>query len=237
VSQSAFFLWGGLIAVIVLLLAVLALLIAKEHREPPGSKVGPADCLALLAEARELDEVASAAFAKALAAADLAARCAADRDAAQANLELASATQDETALALEAAARSLAAAPVRVSSTSGGGESREASHAAMAAYRRGAISVEQLHALWQQIDGWDKRHEDEAHTMTRLRAQDTEARRRYDAAALAERTARQADEVAQVASRALTQEAADAAREAQLAHLLAQDCLRRVPGRPRAGTG
>lgn len=224
-SQSAYLLWGGLITAVILALATLAYLVAREHRinEP---KVSKNDCRALIAEARELDAIAQAAFAKALEANDIAARLGAELEDAEAARDLASQQQDAAAGALEAAVRTLSTTPASVVSAVNGSDSREASRAAMAAYRRGAISVDQLRALWHQIDGWDQHHEDQAHALTRLRGEDTEARRRFDAAALAERTARQAAEVAQVAARALTQEAADAAQEAQQAQIAAQHCVR-----------
>jgi hypothetical protein len=226
VSQSAFFLWGGLIAAVMLAMAVLALLVAREHRiEPRPAK---ADCRTLLAEAKEFDELASAAFRKALEANDAAARAAADLAEAEANRDLASQEQDAAAKALEVAIRTLATTPEPVRAAVDGPDSREASRAAMAAYRRGAISVDQLQVLWHQIDGWDQHRENQAHELTRLRAEDAEARRGFDAAALAERTARQAAEVARIAAQALTQEAADAARESQIAHLSAQRCIRRA---------
>jgi hypothetical protein len=226
VSQSAFFLWGGLIAAVTLAMAVLAMLVAREHRGEP--KIVKSDCKALVFEARELDDVATAAFAKALEANDVAARAAADLAGAEQARDAASQAQDAATQALDAAMRAITSTPAAVVSAVNGSDSREASRAAMAAYRRGAISVEQLQALWHQIDGWDQHHEDQAHVLTRLRGEDAEARRRFDAAALAERSARQAAEVAQVAARALTQEAADAAQEAQLAHIVARECLRRA---------
>jgi hypothetical protein len=229
VSQAAFFLWGGLIAGVVLAMAVLAMLVAKEHRPEP--KPAKADCRKLMAEAKEFDDLANAAFLKALEANDTAARLTGELEEAEAVRDLASQEQDAAAKALDVAIRTLAVTPAAVTSAVNGSDSREASRAAMAAYRRGAISVEQLRVLWHQIDGWDQHREDQAHELTRLRAEDAEARRRFDAAALAERAARQAAEVAQVAARALTQEAADAAQEAQAAHIAAQDCLRRAKDR------
>jgi hypothetical protein len=166
-----------------------------------------------------------------LEANEIAARAAAYREEAEANRDLASQEQEAAAKALEAAVRMLATTPAAVTAAVSGSDSREASRAAMAAYRRGVISAEQLRVLWHQIDGWDQNREDQAHELTRLRAEDAEARRRFDAAALAERTARQAAEVAQIAARALTQEAADAAQEAQIARLNAQAAIRSVQRR------
>ncbi|NUT36561.1 MAG: hypothetical protein HOV79_26200 [Hamadaea sp.] len=224
-ADSAYTLWGGLVAAALLAIAALALLTISGRSDDDRPKpVRPADCPRLLAEAKELEEIAAAAFSKALAAADSAARTAIERENAESFRDEAGRLQDDAARALEAAILHPHDEPAPRGDAPA---QREASRAAMAAYRRGAISVEQLHVLWQRIDGWDGTLEEQAHELTRLRAEDAEARRRYDAAALAERNARQADEIAQIAARALTEEAADAAREAQEARIAAQDCLRR----------
>jgi hypothetical protein len=233
VSESAFTVWGGLLAACLLAIAALALLTVTRSDGDRRAKVGRADCAALQAEAQELEKIASAAFAKALAAADTAARAAGDLDNAETFRDEIGRLQDATARALEDAIQRLSLQEPEIAVEHRAPPAREASHAAMAAFRRGAISVEQLHALWQQIDGWDAGQQEQAHELTRLRAEDVEARRRYDAAALAARNARQAYDIAQVASRALTQEAADAAQEAQEARLAAQDCLRRTGRQPR----
>ncbi|NUR49452.1 MAG: hypothetical protein HOV71_15075 [Hamadaea sp.] len=222
-SESAFTVWGGIFAAALLAVAALALLLSSGTavRKPPP------DCRALVEEARELEEIAAAAFTKALAAADTAARTSVE-------LENAENHRDDCDRLQVTAAHALADALQRLSLDEGTVSAREpvgeASRAAMVAYRQGVISVEQLQTLWQQIDGWDATHEEQSHELTRLRADDVEARRRYDAAALLERSARQAYEIAQVAARALTDEAAEAAGEAQQARIAAQDCLRR-PGR------
>jgi len=222
VSESAFTVWGGIFAAALLALAALALLVSTNS---DGRKPKPplaAECAALIREAKELEEVASAAFTKALAAADTAARATVELENAETHRDECDHLQGETAHALQQALERLSTGDEVVSRE----PSSEASRAAMTAYRQGAISVEQLQTLWQQLDGWDATHEEQSHELTRLRADDVEARRRYDAAALMERSARQSCEIAQVAARALTDEAAEAAREAQVARLAAQDCLR-----------
>lgn len=224
-ADSAYTLWGGLVAAALLAIAALALLtMSGRPDDDRPAPVRPADCPRLLAEAKELEELASAAFSKALEAADAAARAAIELENAESLRDEAGRLQEEAARALESAVLEPREDPPLRGDLPA---QREASRAAMAAYRRGAISVEQLHALWQRLDGWDVAQEEQAHELTRLRAEDSEARRRYDAAALAERNARQANEIAQVAARALTEEAADAAREAQEARIAAQDCVRR----------
>ena len=225
-SESVFTVWGGLLAACLLAIAALALLTVTRSDGERRAKVGRADCAALQAEARELEKIASAAFTKALAAADAAARAAGDLEIAETFRDEIGQLQDATARALDDAVQRLSLEDSAIPAERSTPPAREASHAAMAAFRRGAISVDQLHALWQQIDGWDAEHQEQASELTRLRAEDVEARRRYDAAALAARNARQACDIAQVATRALTQEAADAAQDAQEARLAAQDCLR-----------
>jgi hypothetical protein len=218
-SESAFSVWGGIFAAALLAVAALALLVSSH---PNGRKTA-VDCRLLIAEARELEEIASAAFAKALEAADTAAHASIELENAETHRDECDRLQLASARALEKALQRLSTEDVVMPKQPVG----EASRAAMVAYRQGAISVEQLQTIWQQIDGWDATQEEQSHELTRLRADDVEARRRYDAAALMERSARQASEIAQVAARALTDEAAEAAREAQVARLAAQDCQRR----------
>ncbi|NUR72460.1 MAG: hypothetical protein HOU81_16720 [Hamadaea sp.] len=226
-SESAFTVWGGIFAAALLAVAALALLVSSGS----GGRKSAPDCRALVEEARELEAIAAAAFTKALEAADTAARRSVE-------LENAENHRDDCDRLQVGAAQALADALQRLSIEESTGSAREpvgeASRAAMVAYRQGVISVEQLQTLWQQIDGWDATHEEQSHELTRFRAEDVEARRRYDAAALLERSARQAYEIAQVAARALTDEAADAAGEAQQARIAAQKCLRKSGRRPSA---
>ncbi|MCP2327490.1 hypothetical protein HDA40_005997 [Hamadaea flava] len=218
-SESAFTVWGGVFAAAVLAVAALALLVSGNT----GARKSAPDCRPLVEEARELEEIAAAAFTKALEAADTAARTTVE-------LENAENHRDECDRHQVGAAHALADGLQRVSIEESAPSREpvgEASRAAMVAYRQGAISVEQLQTLWHRIDGWDATQEEQSHELTRLRAEDVEARRRYDAAAILERSARQAYEIAQIAARALTEEAAEAAAEAQEARIAAQKCLRR----------
>lgn len=210
--------WGGVLATVCLAMLGLFGLILREQRRqsPPVRRRG--DCAGLLAEAKELEELAAAAYTKALEATTTAAQALAELDLAQAETDAASQALDATTAALDRAATA-----VRPRSADRD-DPKELSSAAMAAYRQGAISADQLRMLWQKIDGWEPGQDDLAHELTRLRAEDVDARRRYDNATFAERAARQAAEVAEVASRALTQEAADAAAEAQEARLAYDQC-------------
>jgi hypothetical protein len=91
--------------------------------------------------------------------------------------------------------------------------------------------VEELRAVWQKVDGWDQAREDRAHELSKLRADEAEAWRRYHAATFAENTSRRAVELAEVASRTLTEEAAEAARRAELARIAAADCAAQIKRR------
>jgi hypothetical protein len=86
-------------------------------------------------------------------------------------------------------------------------------HAALAAYRRGDITVEDLRRVWLDASGWDARHEDAEQELLRLRAEQLAARRAYNMARTVARLARRAEEVADVAAQALADEAIQASNE------------------------
>jgi hypothetical protein len=90
---------------------------------------------------------------------------------------------------------------------------RELSRAALGAYRRGDITVEDLQRLWLGASGWDARHEDAEQMLLRLRAHQLEARRTYHMARSVVQQARRAEEVAEVAAKALADEVIQAEQE------------------------
>jgi hypothetical protein len=108
---------------------------------------------------------------------------------------------------------------------------RDVARAALAAYRRGDITVEQLRAVYRRFSGWDVGQEHHEHELVRRRAAEREAHRRYHAAAVAERAAYAEADVAVVAAQALAEEAAASAEEARLARVYADECVRRAGGR------
>jgi hypothetical protein len=112
-------------------------------------------------------------------------------------------------------------------------ERREVARAALAAYRRGDLTVEQLRAVYRRCAGWDGGQERHEHEVVRRRAAEREAHRRYYAAALAERVAYAEADVAVVAAQALADEAVESAEEARLARVYADECVRRAGGRRR----
>jgi hypothetical protein len=109
----------------------------------------------------------------------------------------------------------------------------EVARAALGAYRRGGISVEQLREILRHSSGWNHLHARHEREVLVRRAAEREAHRRYNAAAAAERSAYQAVDVATVAAQAWADEAAVAAEEARLARAFAAECLRRAATRRR----
>lgn len=86
-------------------------------------------------------------------------------------------------------------------------------HAAFAAFRRGDLSGDQLLAVSRLATGWDAELERQERELARLRVARREAQVRYRAAASRSRTAVAECQVAEVAVRALVEEAAQAAEE------------------------
>jgi hypothetical protein len=109
----------------------------------------------------------------------------------------------------------------------------EVARAALGAYRRGGISVEQLREILRHSSGWNHVHARHEREVLLRRAAEREAHRRYNAAAAAERSAHLAVDVATVAARAWADEAAEAAEEALLARAFATERLRRAAIRRR----
>ena len=90
---------------------------------------------------------------------------------------------------------------------------REVGRAALAAYRRGELSQDQMLRVWRWSSGWDPEQERREHQLAELRAAQREAYLRYRAASAAERVAASQADIAEVAARALADEVA-AAQEA-----------------------
>jgi hypothetical protein len=124
-------------------------------------------------------------------------------------------------------------APAEPAVHEGPGLRSEMARAALAAYRRGGISVEQLREVLRHSVGWDHVHARHDREVLLRRAAHREAHRRYSAATAAERSAYQAVDVARVAAQAWADEAAVAAEEARLARAFANECRRRAAVRRR----
>jgi hypothetical protein len=116
------------------------------------------------------------------------------------------------------------------------GREQEISRAAMAAYRRGDISVDELREVFRRAGDWDpvlEQHDQEAE---RAAAVERQARRAYTDALAVARAAGEQTRVAEVAAQALSDEAAEAAEEASAAGEVADAYAprsRRGRARPR----
>jgi hypothetical protein len=205
-----------------LAVAFLGLLARAQSDGPRPGRLTAAERERLTEEARELEEIAAEVLEAARTAVLKAERTAAELVAAEHERDAAWQAHLDAARQLEEASEALqGAAPEQEPEPAVSDETlREISRAARAAYKRGDLTMEQLRAVWQQVDGWDQARQDRAHELSRLRAEDAEASRLFHVAASRERTARRAAEVARVSSHALTQEAADAAYEAQAVQTL-----------------
>jgi len=95
--------------------------------------------------------------------------------------------------------------------------SHEVSSAALAAYRRGELTVDELRTVFARAGEWDPEQEAREREAERLAAGVGSVRRAYDIAVANARVARERLHVAEVAAEATTQEAVDAAVEAQVA--------------------
>jgi hypothetical protein len=206
ITEQTIWIWLALVMIAVSILALFGWVARTQHYAPddPLSKN----------DTEELEKVAANAL-------DKAQQAAITLEYAQTALALAEAEREQAwhehtsaNTALEKANAELEAMPVEVMSSH---EQRDVSKAARDAFRRGMISEQQLRAVWHKVDGWDHMLQERTAELSRLRAEVAEAWRRYHIASAAERMARQRADIAQVAARALKEEATDAAREAELA--------------------
>jgi hypothetical protein len=201
------------------------------QRDRPGSGPGPADLdpadldpadpepaePPLPEQVRELAEHASAAAGRAerTAAGVDAARLAYDE--AEAHRDGIGARYDAAQLAYAEALRAVRdnqpAPPTPVQEA----RRREVDGAALAAYRRGELSVDELRAVFARTGDRDAGQEALEQEAQRLAAREGELRRGYDIAVAAARVAGERLHIAEVAAAATVQEAVDAAVEAQLA--------------------
>jgi hypothetical protein len=108
---------------------------------------------------------------------------------------------------------------------------RAVSRAALAAYKRGDISADQLREVWRRTTGWDPEQEERERLADRARIELAAARRAYDRAAAEVRRVTEAARVAEVAAEALLDEVAESAAEAHAAELAAHRPARRGPRR------
>ena len=234
--QGALAVWAALIAFTLLFVIVAGLLsrwqwgrlnradaraaaVGEEALLSPSARAG------LRAEAGELIRQAAATAAAAKRAQSAVAQTRAGSLAAQQAREVAWKAFDAAQKAYERALREAQAHSDEAGgepAANGNGqhgtgedEKRDVARAALSAYRRGDITVEQLGTVFRKASGWSPLLELQAREVELRRSAESRARRLYQAAAGAERAAVKAADVAVVAAHALAEEAVEVAAEAR----------------------
>ncbi|WP_329104029.1 hypothetical protein OG792_28500 [Micromonospora sp. NBC_01699] len=214
--------WALLMAGGFVVLALLGLAVLADHsrtpRPDPGRLREEADELAVHAAQAQVD--AAAAAERALLARAEVAIAEQARDAAWTAQETVEQAYDrawQAALAGRRAARVTDGAPADDPE-----RERAVSRAALSAYRRGDISVQELREVFRRSGDWDPAQEERERAAERCRIEQGAARRAHDRAAAGLRRAEQAARVAEVAAEALVDEAAESAAEADEALLAVQ---------------
>jgi hypothetical protein len=116
------------------------------------------------------------------------------------------------------------------------GREQDISRAALAAYRRGDISVDELREVFRRAGDWDPVLEQHDQEVERAAVVERQARRAYTDAVMAARAAGEQTRIAEVAAQALSDEAAEAAAEASEAGEVAASYAprsRKARARPR----
>lgn len=228
-AVSALLIGGG---VVFLALVVLAVMTDRPRTPRP-------DPVRLRAAAEQLEAHALATQTEAGRAAAIATQARAvlvaaeqARDEAWAVLETAE-RDHQRALQSALAGRETAARAPTPEPVPGRERDREVSRAALAAYRRGDISLAELREVFRRAGDWDPAQEERERNLERGGMRLTMARRAYDQAAALARRAGQEARVAEDAAQELLAEATAAATEAREAYLTAQRFTRRRP--PRRG--
>jgi hypothetical protein len=222
---GALVVWAALMGVIILFILFAAILsrwsLHRINRAERRAEVAEADAslspterARLRVEAGELIRQAAATAAAAKRAQLEVVEAQARALAAQQAREIAWTTFDVAQKAYEEALRTAAAADPSEPTDAEEEGKREVSRAALAAFKRGDITVDALESVFKGASGWDQLHELQAREIELRRSAESRARRLYDAAAAAERTAVKAADVAVVAAHALAEEAAGVAEEA-----------------------
>jgi hypothetical protein len=178
---------------------------------------GPADRVMVEAEAAELGahaEVAAARAERAATAVGAARLRYGEAEERRAALE---AEYDAAQARYTAALRAVQAGRSGPPTPEEQHRAHEVSSAALAAFRRGELSADQLRAVFARAGDWDPEQEAREREAERLAAEEGRVRRAYDAALAAVRVASERLHIAEVAAAATTQEAIDAAVEAQIA--------------------
>jgi hypothetical protein len=198
---------------------------------PPTAVPVGADAAELHEIAQELTEHAQTAAAQAQRAADVLAAARAALQAAEATRSRAERGYDAARAAHAEALRSVRSTRAVLPDPLEQARERDVYRAALAAYRRGGLSVDELRAVFArgETDPAQQQREREA---DRLALAETTARRVYQQAVAATRLAAEDLDVAEVAAAAVRQEATEAALEAEEVRLAVRDAR---PARRRSG--
>lgn len=240
--HGALYLWLALMGFTVLFIALAALLsrwqwgrLNRADFRAAGNDIPaltPGERARLRTEASDLIRQAAATAAAAKRAEFAVTETKAIREVAQQARETAWAAFDSAQQAYEEALR--AAHDVPEVPEDDEDEKRAVSRAALAAFRRGDITIDDLNAAFRQASGWDPLQELQAREVELRRSAESQARKAYQAATAAERSAVQAADVAVVAAHALAEEAIEVAQEAQAVREELTDALRVRPIDKRA---
>jgi len=223
--------WAALLGLAFLVLALVGMLAWLQGPPRPTRE----ETARLRAEAMELSQQAAEVVERAARAQAIAQATRAKCAEAQQSREQAWLVHDEAEQAHSVARRASRAVPAPRPSTDQP-LTQEVSRAALAAFKRGDLSVEELREVWQRAGGWDAGQEQQDQTLTRARAEEHRAQRAYDLAAAGERHLCREAEIAEVAARALADEAVETTEEAHAARAAYEEIKRAAKrGRLRRG--
>jgi hypothetical protein len=197
--------WLALLVASAALFILVAVAAWWQHRrEVPSRARQRAERAAWAQHATALAERAQQAAARAAATRAAVEAAEQARAAAWAELEAAEAAHEESAGRHAEAVKRGAERP----------QGQAVTHAALAAYRRGDLTKEQLWRVWQWGTGWDPEVDRCERELYRLRADRRAAHQRYQTAASRERDVLAVADIAEVQARALAEEVATASEEA-----------------------
>ncbi|GAB3514446.1 hypothetical protein [Phytohabitans suffuscus] len=242
-AVSALMLIAGTVVLGMLLLAAIAERPRRQPRPDPVKLRAAAQELA--AYAGHTHAVAGRAAAAAIEARERLAVCEEAREEAWRAQEAAGAAYQEAWREVAAGRAALAGRETATvdlelvvagdAEGADGERQREVSRAALSAYRRGELSVDQLREVWRRAGDWDPDQEERERRADQLRADELAARRAYERTALFARQAAEALWVAEAESRAMSGEAMAAKAEAHEALLVTQRFAGKGKGRKNKG--
>jgi hypothetical protein len=233
-ALSALLMAGG---VVLLALLALAVLTDRPRIPRPDPVRLRAAAVELAAHAVAIQTEAGRAAAIATEARQVLEAAQRERDEAWAAQEAAEQDYDRAWQAVFAGREAEGGAPAP-DSTDAVERDRAVSRAALAAYRRGDISVQELREVFRRTGDWDPFQEQRERVLEHGRMRQAAARRAYDRAAAVVRRAEQEAWTAESTARELLDEVAESVAEAHEAFLAARRNTRgRRPRKRLRGTG